>query len=126
MSALRPVGEMDDLERVAVGIVEIGAAAGEDAVLALGYRRVVGVAVDHEGVMNDVGKPAAAHLAPKDHVVGARFEEYEMGIVLRRLRHEFEPENLGIEGAAAPEIADRNGHMQDALGPDHGRGLMAR
>src|SRR5262249_47927767 len=116
-----------------------GAAAGEDALVALVLaehvhamglelddRRLVGVAVDHEGVMNDVREPAPARLAPEDDVIGTRLEEHEMGIFFLRLRHEFEPKNLGIESAAALEIADRNGHMQDAFGPDHGRSLMAR
>src|SRR5262249_30019973 len=42
-----------------------------------------------------------------------------MRILLRHLGHEFKPENVGIEGAAAGGVADRNGHVQNAFGLDH-------
>src|SRR5262249_21545002 len=57
--------------------------------------------------------------ATEDDVVGAGFEEHEMGIFLRHLGHEFEPENVSVEGAAAGQVADRNRHVQDAFGLDH-------
>src|SRR5262249_22868354 len=85
----------------------------------LGHCRIVGVAVDHEGVVNGVGKPSAAGVAAEQDIVGTRFEEHEMRILLRHLGHEFEPENIGVEGAAAGRIADRNGHVQNAFGLDH-------
>src|SRR6266436_3471864 len=123
---------MNDFERVVVRVVEIGAAAGEDAFVALilpehihtlgfelGHRRIVGVAIDHEGVVDDVGKPAAAGIAAEDDIIGAGFEEHEMRILLRHLGHEFEPENVGVEGAAAGGVADRNGHVQNAFSLDH-------
>src|SRR5215475_12765098 len=133
MSAFGVVGEVDDFEGVVVGIVEIGAAAGEDALLALvlaehvdapglelGDRRVVGVAVDHESVVDDVGEPPAAGLASEHHVVVAGLEEHEVGVLLGDLADEFEPEDVGIESPAARGIADRNGEVQDAFGLDHG------
>src|SRR5262249_49092701 len=117
-----------------VGVVEISAAAGEDALLAvvlaehvdapgleLGHRRVVGVAIDHEGVVDDVGEPFAAGFAPEHDIVIAGFEEHEVGVLLRHLADEFEPEYVGIERPAARGIADRNGEVQDAFGLDHGR-----
>src|SRR5262245_2498949 len=134
MSAFGVVGEMDDFQRVVVGIVEIGAAAGEDALLALilaedvdapglelGYRRVVGVAIDHEGVVDDVGEPPAAGIAAEYDIVVAGFEKHEVGVLLRHLADEFEPEDVGIEHPAARGIADRNGEVQDAFGLDHAR-----
>src|SRR5262249_51328148 len=42
-----------------------------------------------------------------------------MRILLRHLGHEFESENVGVEGAAAGQVADRNGHVQNAFGLDH-------
>src|SRR5262249_20615754 len=42
-----------------------------------------------------------------------------MRILLRHLGHEFESENVSVEGAAACKVADRNGHVQDAFGLDH-------
>src|SRR5262245_15473857 len=133
MSAFGVVGEMYDFERVVVGIVEISAAAGEDALLALvlaehvdapglelGHRRVEGVAVDHEGVVDDVGKPIAAGFASEYDIVVAGLEEHEVGVLLRHLADKLEPEDVGIESPAARGIADRNGEMQDAFGLDHG------
>src|SRR5262249_3026483 len=132
MSAFCVVGEMDDFESVVVGIVEIGAAAGEDALVALilaehvdalglelGDGRLKGIAVDHEGMVDDVGEPLAAGFAPEHDVVAARFQEHEMRILLRHLRDELEPEDIGVEGPAAGGIADRNGEVQDAFGFDH-------
>src|SRR5215472_10695588 len=123
---------MNDFERVVVRIVEVGAAAGEDAFVALvlaehvhplglelGHRRIVGVAVDHEGVVDDVGKPPAAGVAAEYDIVGAGFEEHEMRIFLRYLGHELEAENVSVEGAAAGEVAHRNRHVQNAFGLDH-------
>jgi len=48
-----------------------------------------------------------------------------MRIVLGRLGDEFEPEHVGVEGATACQVTDRDGDMQDAFGLDHGR-LLAR
>src|SRR5215470_11090443 len=132
ISAFCPIGEMNDFERVVVWIVEIGAAAGEHAFVALvlpehihalglelGHRRIVGVAVDHAGVVDDVGKPPASGVAAEDDIVGAGFQEHEMRILLRHLGHEFEAENVGVEGATTSEVADRDRHMQNAFGLDH-------
>src|SRR5215470_15490566 len=132
ISAFCPIGEMNDFERVVVWIVEIGAAAGEHAFVALvlpehihalglelGHGRIVGVAVDHEGVVDDVGKPPAAGVAAEDDIVGAGFEEHEMRIFLRHLGHELEAENVGVEGAAAGEVTHWNRHMQNAFGLDN-------
>src|SRR5262249_44733194 len=90
VSALRTIGEVNDFERVVVWVMEIGAAAGEHALIALllpehihapgfefRHRRVVGVAIDHEGIMNDVGKSPAARVAAKKDIAGAGFEKYE-------------------------------------------------
>jgi hypothetical protein len=76
--------------------------------------------------MDDVGKSPAARLAPKQDIVGARFKKHEVRIFFWRLRHELEPENLGIEGPAAGEIAHRNGHVQNAFGLDHTHLLPSR
>src|SRR5262249_14456116 len=132
ISAFCPIGEMNDFERVVVWVVEISAAAGEDAFVALvlpehvhafglelGHRRIVGVAVDHEGVVDDVGKPRAAGVAAEDDIVGAGFEEHEMRILLRHLGHEFKAESVGVEGATTSEVADRDRHMQNTFGLDH-------
>src|SRR5689334_9518289 len=125
------IGEMDDLERVAVGVVEVGAAAGEHADVALllaehldalglelRYRGVESIAVDDESVMDDVGEALAPLLAAEDDIVGAGFEEHEVRVALRRLGDEFEAEHVGVEGAAAAEVADRNGDVQYAFGLD--------
>ena len=125
---------MKDFERVVIGVVEIGAAAGEDPFVALvlpehvhalgfelGHRRIVGVAIDHEGVVNVFGKPSAAGVAAEYDIVGAGFEEHEMRILLRHLGHELEAENVGVEGATTSEVAHRNRHMQNAFGLDHGK-----
>src|SRR5262245_43844801 len=130
---------MNDFERVVVWIVEIGAAAGEHAFVALvlpehihalglelGHGRIVGVAVDHEGVVDDVGKPPAAGVAAEDDIVGAGFEEHEMRIFLRHLGHELEAENVGVEGAAAGEVTHWNRHMQNAFGLDHANPPLQR
>src|SRR5262245_56571480 len=124
--------EVNDFERVVVWVMEIGAAAGEHALIALllpehihapgfefRHRRVVGVAIDHEGIMNDVGKSPAARVAAKKDIAGAGFEKYEMRILFWRFRHEFKAENVGVEAAAAGEVADRNRHAYDAFGLDH-------
>src|SRR5262249_49708927 len=118
--------------RVVVWIVEVGAAAGEHAFVALvlpeyvhalgfelGHRRIVGVAVDHEGVVDDVGKSGAAGVAAEYDIVGAGFQEHEMRILLRHLGHEFEAENVGVEGATAGRVAHGYRHMQNASGLDH-------
>src|SRR5262249_52432802 len=112
--------------------MEIGAAAGEPALIALPlpeyvhapgfefrHRRIVGVAIDHEGMVNDVGKSFAARIAAKQDIVGAGFKKYEMRILFWRFAHEFETENVGGEAAAACEDADRNRAEQDAFGLDH-------
>src|SRR5262249_61400127 len=83
------------------------------------HRRIVGVAIDHEGMVNDVGKSLAARIAAKQDIVGAGFKKYEMRILFWRFGHEFETENVGVESAAASEVADRNRHVQDAFGLDH-------
>src|SRR5262249_19891914 len=77
------------------------------------------VVIDHEGKVNDVGKSLAPRIAAKQDIVGAGFKKYEMRILFWRFGHELETENVGVEAAAASEVADRNRHVQDAFGLDH-------
>src|SRR5262245_25177258 len=130
--------EVDELDRVAVGIVEIGVAASEAAVtlvlveqhldalrLRVGERGVEVCAVEHEGVV-DQGIPPAVRWRV---IAGARQHEillaaaHEHGAVI--LPPEGRAYDLLVEAPGAVEVGHAEREMQDAAWLDRPRGGVA-
>ena len=129
------VRAIDDLQRRCVGVPEIEARTVDRPALAVlleedvhalaaqrGFRGLVCVRVDHEGVMDAVRHLGLAFLdrrRPFDqqHAHTAGIQEGDF--LVRQLREELATDKLGVELCALVDIADRNAEVSDTLEFDH-------
>src|SRR5262245_19933112 len=126
---------IDDLQRRSVRVPEIEARTVDRPALAVlleedvhalakqrGFRGLVCVRVDHEGVMDAIRHLGLAFLNrrwPLDQQQAHAAGIEEGDLLVRQLREELATDNFGVELCALVDIADRNAEVSNPFEFDH-------